>query len=44
MVRRDDQRAQYLQDLGADVVVGDLTHAADIADAQYAAANRDLFD
>ncbi|MCV7299662.1 NAD(P)H-binding protein [Mycobacterium barrassiae] len=33
MVRRDDQRAQYLRDLGADVVVGDLTHAADIADA-----------
>jgi uncharacterized protein YbjT (DUF2867 family) len=33
MVRRDDERAQHLRDVGADVVVGDLTHAADIADA-----------
>ncbi|MGZ5396198.1 MAG: hypothetical protein ACXWEI_12215 [Mycobacterium sp.] len=33
MVHRDDQRAQQLRVLGADVVVGDLTRAADIVDA-----------
>jgi uncharacterized protein YbjT (DUF2867 family) len=33
MVRRDDDRAQQLRSLGADVVVGDLTRAGDIADA-----------
>ena len=33
MVHRDDQRAQQLRALGADVVVGDLTRAADIVDA-----------
>jgi uncharacterized protein YbjT (DUF2867 family) len=33
MVRRDDQRADQLRALGAEVVVGDLTRAADIAAA-----------
>ncbi|MEV6166189.1 NAD(P)H-binding protein [Streptomyces sp. NPDC052052] len=33
MVRRDDERAQALRETGAEVVVGDLTHAGDIADA-----------
>jgi uncharacterized protein YbjT (DUF2867 family) len=33
MVRRDDERAQQLRELGAEVVVGDLTRAADIVDA-----------
>ncbi len=33
MVHRDDQRAQKLRVLGADVVVGDLTRAEDIVDA-----------
>ena len=33
MVRRDDERAQQLRELGADVVVGDLTRASDIVDA-----------
>jgi uncharacterized protein YbjT (DUF2867 family) len=33
MVRRDDERAQQLRGLGADVVVGDLTRAGDIAAA-----------
>ncbi|MET0756593.1 MAG: NAD(P)H-binding protein [Mycobacterium sp.] len=33
MVRRDDDRAAQLRALGADVVVGDLTRAGDIADA-----------
>jgi uncharacterized protein YbjT (DUF2867 family) len=33
MVRRDDQRAQQLRTGGADVVIGDLTRAADIVDA-----------
>ena len=33
MVRRDDERAQQLREMGADVVVGDLTRAADIVDA-----------
>lgn len=33
MVRRDDERAQALRATGAEVVVGDLTRAGDIADA-----------
>ncbi|MEU6775705.1 NAD(P)H-binding protein [Streptomyces sp. NPDC046759] len=33
MVRRDDERAQALRATGAEVVVGDLTHAADVAGA-----------
>jgi NAD(P)-dependent dehydrogenase (short-subunit alcohol dehydrogenase family) len=33
MVHRDDERAQQLRALGADVVVGDLTRAPDIVDA-----------
>ena len=33
MVRRDDDRADQLRALGADVVVGDLTRAGDIVDA-----------
>jgi uncharacterized protein YbjT (DUF2867 family) len=33
MVRRDDERAQQLRALGADVVIGDLTRAGDIVDA-----------
>lgn len=33
MVHRDDERAQQLRALGADVVVGDLTRAPDILDA-----------
>jgi uncharacterized protein YbjT (DUF2867 family) len=33
MVRRDDDRAEHLRALGADVVVGDLTRASDIAEA-----------
>ncbi len=33
MVRRDDERAQQLRVGGADVVIGDLTRAADIVDA-----------
>jgi uncharacterized protein YbjT (DUF2867 family) len=33
MVRRDDERADQLRALGADVVVGDLTRAGDIAAA-----------
>lgn len=33
MVHREDQRAQQLRELGADVVIGDLTHASDIVDA-----------
>jgi uncharacterized protein YbjT (DUF2867 family) len=33
MVRRDDDRAQHLRELGADVVVGDLTRAGDIVAA-----------
>ena len=33
MVRRDDERAQQLRAGGADVVIGDLTRAADIVDA-----------
>ena len=33
MVRRDDERAEQLRALGAQVVVGDLTRAGDIADA-----------
>jgi len=31
LVRREDDRAQALRDIGAEVVVGDLTRAADIA-------------
>ena len=33
MVRRDDERAQQLRAGGADVVIGDLTRAADIVGA-----------
>jgi uncharacterized protein YbjT (DUF2867 family) len=33
MVRRDDDRADQLREMGADVVVGDLTRAGDIVDA-----------
>lgn len=33
MVRRDDERAQALRVTGAEVVVGDLTRAGDVADA-----------
>ena len=33
MVRRDDERADRLRDLGADVVVGDLTTPQDVASA-----------
>jgi uncharacterized protein YbjT (DUF2867 family) len=33
MVRRDDDRAEQLRALGAEVIVGDLTRAGDIADA-----------
>jgi uncharacterized protein YbjT (DUF2867 family) len=33
MVRRDDDRARKLRDLGADVVVGDLTNPQDVAAA-----------
>ncbi|MFB7460423.1 NAD(P)H-binding protein [Streptomyces sp. NPDC056188] len=33
MVRRDDERAEALRATGAEVVVGDLTRAGDIADA-----------
>ncbi|WP_093898058.1 NAD(P)H-binding protein [Streptomyces sp. Ncost-T10-10d] len=33
MVRSDDERAQALRATGAEVVVGDLTHAGDVADA-----------
>jgi uncharacterized protein YbjT (DUF2867 family) len=33
MVRRDDERADQLRAMGAEVIVGDLTRAGDIADA-----------
>lgn len=33
MVHRDDERATALRDLGAEVVVGDLTNPQDVADA-----------
>jgi uncharacterized protein YbjT (DUF2867 family) len=33
MVRRDDERAEQLRAMGADVIVGDLTSAGDIVDA-----------
>jgi uncharacterized protein YbjT (DUF2867 family) len=33
MVRRDDDRADQLREMGADVIVGDLTSAGDIVDA-----------
>jgi uncharacterized protein YbjT (DUF2867 family) len=33
MVRRDDERADQLRAMGADVIVGDLTSASDIVDA-----------
>jgi uncharacterized protein YbjT (DUF2867 family) len=33
MVHRDDERAEQLRALGAQVVVGDLTRAGDVADA-----------
>jgi uncharacterized protein YbjT (DUF2867 family) len=33
MVRRDDERADQLRAMGADVIVGDLTSAGDIVDA-----------
>ena len=38
MVRRDDERADQLRALGAEVVVGDLTHAGDIAVAMQGAS------
>jgi uncharacterized protein YbjT (DUF2867 family) len=38
MVHRDDERADQLRALGADVVVGDLTHAGDIAVAMHGAS------
>ncbi len=33
MVRRDDDRATALRDLGAEVIVGDLTNPQDVANA-----------
>jgi uncharacterized protein YbjT (DUF2867 family) len=42
MVHRDDARADALQELGAEVVVGDLTHPADVASAM-AGADRMFF-
>jgi uncharacterized protein YbjT (DUF2867 family) len=33
MVRRDDERADHLRAIGAEVIVGDLTRAGDIVDA-----------
>jgi NAD(P)H dehydrogenase (quinone) len=33
MVRRDDERTEALRATGAEVVVGDLTRAGDVADA-----------
>ena len=33
LVRRHDERAEALSAMGAEVVVGDLTHAAEIAQA-----------
>jgi uncharacterized protein YbjT (DUF2867 family) len=33
MVRRDDDRAEHLRAMGAEVIVGDLTSAGDIVDA-----------
>src|SRR5712672_2379306 len=33
LVRRDDERAEALRAIGAEVVVGDLTRAADVARA-----------
>jgi uncharacterized protein YbjT (DUF2867 family) len=38
MVRRDDDRAEQLRGLGAEVVVGDLTRAGDIATAMDGAS------
>jgi len=38
MVRRDDDRADRLRELGAEVVVGDLTSAGDIAVAMHGAS------
>ncbi len=38
MVRRDDERADQLRALGAEVVVGDLTRAGDIAAAMQGAS------
>ena len=43
MVRRDDERADQLRALGAEVVVGDLTRATDIVDAM-AGASRMFFN
>jgi uncharacterized protein YbjT (DUF2867 family) len=37
MVRRDDDRADRLRDLGAEVFVGDLTSPLDVADAMHGA-------
>lgn len=37
MVRRDDDRADQLRAMGADVIVGDLTRAGDIVDAMDSA-------
>src|SRR4030088_1758750 len=33
LVRREDNRAEALRAVGAQVVIGDLTHAADVAHA-----------
>ncbi len=38
MVRRDDDRADQLRAMGADVIVGDLTSAGDIVDAMDGAS------
>lgn len=38
MVRRDDDRAQQLRAMGAEVIVGDLTKAGDIVDAMDGAS------
>lgn len=43
MVRRDDDRAATLRELGADVVVGDLTNPQDVANAM-AGADRMFFN
>ena len=43
MVRRDDERADQLRELGAEVVVGDLTRANEIIDAM-AGASRMFFN
>ena len=42
MVRRDDDRADQLRAMGADVIVGDLTSAGDIVDAMDGVASHVL--